>query len=165
MSVSTSTDSAPISTATCLEMRSPSATWTRGTVKLMSVVPSCDTFWTIMSTLTPASARDPKRVAATPGRSGTRFTVSFASERSWAMPLTIACSIVDSRTQVPSPSWNEDRTWIGISKRRPNSTARDMRTLAPPADNSSISSKGTSSSLVASGTILGSAVKTPSTSV
>ena len=43
-SVSTSTDWAPMSTAMCLEIRSASTTWIRGTVKLMSVDPSWDTF-------------------------------------------------------------------------------------------------------------------------
>ena len=53
-----------------------------GTVKVMSVVlPSSETFWTIMSTLMPASASGEKIEAATPGRSGTRTSVILASSR------------------------------------------------------------------------------------
>ncbi len=54
-----------------------------------------------MSTLRPASASSPNTAAATPGRSGTPLTVTFASERSWAIPLMMACSMVVSCTQVP----------------------------------------------------------------
>ena len=52
------------------------------TVKVRSVVPPPSaTFWTIMSTLMLASAKGPKIAAATPGRSGTRFSVILASSR------------------------------------------------------------------------------------
>ena len=63
-----------------------SAAWARGRsvllmVKVMSVVPSAPMFCTIMSTLTLSSASLPKIAAATPGRSGTRRRVIFASSR------------------------------------------------------------------------------------
>lgn len=52
------------------------------TVKVRSVVsPPWDTFCTIMSTLMLASDSGPKIAAATPGRSGTRVSVIFASSR------------------------------------------------------------------------------------
>ncbi len=44
ISVSTSTERAPIWSATCLEIRSASEMLALGTVKLMSVIPSCETF-------------------------------------------------------------------------------------------------------------------------
>ena len=51
-----------------------------GTVKVMSVVrPSSEMFWTIMSTLMPASASGPKTAAATPGLSSTPRSVILAS--------------------------------------------------------------------------------------
>ena len=53
----------------------------RGTVNEMSVWPAVDTFCTIMSTLTPASASARNNVAATPGRSGTCSIVTLASRR------------------------------------------------------------------------------------
>ena len=46
------------------------ASSTRGMVKVRSVAPPWPTFWTIMSTLMPASASGSKTCAATPGRSG-----------------------------------------------------------------------------------------------
>ncbi len=60
----------------------PKESGLRVTVKVRSVaLPSSETFWTIMSTLMPASASEPKMLAATPGRSGTRTRVTFASSR------------------------------------------------------------------------------------
>ena len=52
----------------------------RGTVNEMSVWPAVETFCTIMSTLTPASASARNHVAATPGRSGTCSIVTLASD-------------------------------------------------------------------------------------
>ncbi len=61
----------------------------RGTVKLMSVAPPWPTFWTIMSTLIPCSASGAKTARATPGRSGTATSVTFATFRSWAIPADL----------------------------------------------------------------------------
>jgi hypothetical protein len=78
-----------------------------------------DTFWTIMSMLTSASAIARKMPAASPGLSGTPTTVTRASDRSWATPEMIACSTSSSSgmptTQVPSRSENDERTWTGTS--------------------------------------------------
>ena len=60
----------------------------------------------------------------------------------------MACSIPASSdsfsafslTQVPILSLNEDRTWIGSPYRRAYSTQRGIRTFAPHAAISSISS-------------------------
>src|SRR5438552_3300888 len=76
------TPCAPISRA--VASRSPFA-WSkspRDTVKVRSVVPSALAFWMIMSTTMLARAIGPKTRAASPGRSGTRSTVSLASSRS-----------------------------------------------------------------------------------
>ena len=51
----------------------------RGTVKEMSVVPWCEVFWTIMSTLIARSARPLNTEAAMPGWSGTPVIVTLAS--------------------------------------------------------------------------------------
>ena len=72
--------------------------------------------------------------------------MTLASDRSCAIPLMMACSKVASLTHVPEPWWKDDRTCIGMLYRRPTSTDRVIRTPAPDADNSSISSKETSSS-------------------
>ena len=84
-----------------------------GSVNDRSVVPSRDTFWTIMSTLIASSAMARKMLAATPGRSGTSASVIFASDSSWATPEMIACSIRSSSSviHVPDSSENEERTW------------------------------------------------------
>src|SRR6266571_1441873 len=76
------TPCAPISRA--VASRSPFACSKspRGTVKVRSVVPSALAFWMIMSTTMLARAIGPKTRAASPGRSGTRSTVSLASSRS-----------------------------------------------------------------------------------
>jgi hypothetical protein len=110
--------------------------------------------------------------AALPGLSGTPTTVILASLRSWATPEMIACSICSpsgkvegSTTQVPSRWLNEDRTCTLTPNRRAYSTHRRCRTFAPEAAISSISSVEMRSMRRALGTIRGSAVKTPSTSV
>ena len=84
----------------------------------------------------------------------------------------IACSMPgpstsrgSSLTQVPVRLLNEDRTWMGTLYRRAYSTQRNCRTFAPDAAISSISSYVIAGIRRAAGTILGSAVKTPSTSV
>ncbi len=96
----------------------------------------------------------------------------FASLLSCATPEMIACSIWSpsvscgaSVTQVPSALLNEERTWIGIRYRLAYSTQRSIRTFVPQAAISSISSYEMRGIRVAPGTIRGSAVKTPSTSV
>ena len=91
----------------------------------------------------------------------------FASESSWATPEMIACSIRSSSSviHVPVSSVNEERTWTFTPWLRAYSTERSCSTLAPLAASSSISSYETAWSLRASGTIRGSAVNTPATSV
>src|SRR5213593_21147 len=76
------TPCAPISRA--VASRSPFALSKspRDTVKVRPVVPSALAFWMIMSTTMLARAIGPKTRAASPGRSGTRSTVSLASSRS-----------------------------------------------------------------------------------
>src|SRR6266508_1084136 len=158
---------ASISPAISPRIRSAFGTSSFGSVNEMSVCPSAETFWTIMSTFTPASARGRKTRAAIPGRSGTPRIVAFASEVSCAIPEMIARSS-DSpsvTTRVPSASENDERTCSGTPWFRAYSTERSIKTFAPHAARSSISSYVTVSSLRASGTIRGSAVKTPSTSV
>ena len=68
-------------------------------------------------------------------------------------------------TQVPSRRLNEERTCTGMPYRRAYSTQRRCSTLVPLAAISSISSLVIRSIRRAVGTIRGSAVKTPSTSV
>ena len=58
-----------------------------------------------------------------------------------------------------------ERQWMRTPWLRAYSTERSCSTPAPEADISSISSKDTTGSLRASGTMRGSAVKTPETSV
>ena len=82
------------------------------------------------------------------------------------MPEMIGSSIVaSSRIQVPVVSVNVERTWIETPWLRANSTERSCSTRAPEPAISSISSGETTVSLRAPGTIRGSAVYTPSTSV
>ena len=133
----------------------------------MSVVPCTDVFCTIMSTLIDLSARARKSRAATPGRSGTPLTVTLASEVSWVTAVTTASSMSasSSTTQVPGSQVKLLRTCSGTLWLRANSTARSMRTRPPVAAISSISSKEIRLIRCASGTIRGSAVKTPVTSV
>ena len=68
-------------------------------------------------------------------------------------------------TRVPGPSSKLLRQWMRTPWLRAYSTERSCSTPAPEADISSISSKETTGSLRASGTIRGSALKTPATSV
>ena len=74
-------------------------------------------------------------------------------------------SSIDPVTMVPGLSEYDDRTWMGTLYRRAYSTQRSISTFAPAAAISSISSKVTVSSRRALGTMRGSAVKMPSTSV
>jgi hypothetical protein len=113
-----------------------------GTVNEMSVVPPCETFWTIMSTFTPRSAMPRMTRAAMPGLSGTRTRVTLASEVSWGTPETMAFSMrsSSSRTQVPCSLVKLERTCRTTFVRRAYSTHRSISTLAPQAAISSISS-------------------------
>ena len=65
-----------------------------GQVKLMSVMPSSDTFWMIISTLTWLPAKALNSLAATPDMSGTPRMVTFTSDVSCAMPVMTASSIM-----------------------------------------------------------------------
>ena len=137
----------------------------------MSVRPvsTADTFCTIMSMLISVPATASKIRAASPTRSGTPTMVILASPRSCATPEMIACSIwlpsSSSSTQVPSLSENDDRTCTLTFSRLAYSTHRRCRIFAPQAAISSISSYEIRGIRRALGTIRGSAVNTPSTSV
>ncbi len=85
-----------------------------GSVKEMSVRSVApETFCTIMSMLTSASATARKIMAASPGLSGTPTTVTRASVRSCATPLMMACSTASPVIKVPGLFENDDRTTNG----------------------------------------------------
>ena len=88
------------------------------------------------------SSSAPKMRAATPGMSGTPRSASFASFRSWAMPLTSTSSIAasSSHTSVPGSSVKDDFTHRGTLYFIANSTERICSTFAPSEASSSISS-------------------------
>ena len=87
------------------------ASCSAGTVKLMSVIPSRDTFCTIMSTFTSRRARALKSRPATPGLSATPETVILASDVSWVTAEITARSIESSPvTQVPGAQVKAERT-------------------------------------------------------
>ena len=121
----------------------------------------------MVSTLQLASARALKIEAAAPGRSGTPIRVIRASSVEWVTAVMRGCSMVSSspRTKVPVAESKLDRQWSRTPWVRAYSTERSCSTLAPEAAISSISSKLTWGSLRASGTIRGSALNTPATSV
>ena len=77
---------ASMSTTTLSTISLVRANSSRGTVNEMSVWSSVETFCSIMSTLTLASASARNSLAAMPGRSGTRKMVTLASEVSWVTP-------------------------------------------------------------------------------
>ena len=132
-----------ISVATISRIGSAAGRSVFGSVNEMSVAPSAETFCTIMSMLTPASASARKRRAAMPGLSGTASTVAFASEVSCVTPEMIAFSSTrsfSSLIHVPSLSLNAERTWIGTPYLRAISTDLAIITRAPVAAISSISS-------------------------
>jgi hypothetical protein len=131
-----------------------------GSVKEMSVRSVApDTFCTIMSMLTSASATARKMLAASPGLSGTPTTVTRASDRSCATPLMMAASTSGSWViSVPGLLENDDRTTSGTEYRRAYSTQRRCRILAPDAASSSISSYETVGRNRAFGTMRGSAL-------
>ena len=144
-------------------------TSSRGTVNDMSARWPSDTgsFWMIMSMFTFAAASAVVTRPATPGVSGTPMSVTRASPVEWVTAVIRGCSIVScsATTTVPGRSWKLDRQWIFTPWLRAYSTLRSCSTPAPELDISSISSNETTGSLRASGTIRGSALKTPSTSV
>ena len=123
----------PSSRATGSRIRFAFASSTWGIVKLRSVAPPWPMFWTIMSTLMPASASGAKTAAATPGWSGTSTSVTLATFRSWARPRTLfRCSTSGSSLMsVPGASSNELRTSMTTSLTQPSSTARVCMTWAP----------------------------------
>ena len=133
----------------------------------MSVTPPSDTFCTIMSTLTSASARDRNSVAATPGRSGTPVTVILASESSACTARMSASSMSgsSSMTHVPGSQVKAERTWSGTLWRWAYSTDRMAGLGQPAAVISSISSKVMRCIRRAVDTTRGSVVNTPDTSV
>src|SRR5699024_8725346 len=112
-----------------------------GSVKEMSVraLSDSETFCTIMSMLTCASATVWKICAARPGSSGTLTTVILASLASWATPAMIGSSMVSvpsvsgGRTHVPSFEVQEERTRMGISERGAYATHHEWRIVAPHA--------------------------------
>ena len=123
-------------------MRFAFASSTRGIVNDRSVAPPWLTFWTIMSTLMPASASGSNTLRATPGLSGTSTSVILATFRSWARPRTLfRCSTSGSSLIcVPGASSNELRTSMTTSLTQPSSTARVCMTWAPWWASSIISS-------------------------
>ena len=147
------------------------AVWTssRGIVNDMSARrPSVSgSPWTIMSMFTFAAASAVVTRPATPGVSGTPMSVTRASPSEWVTAVISGCSIVSpsETTTVPGASSKLDRQWMRTPWLRAYSTLRSWRTPAPDAAISSISSKETTGSLRAFGTIRGSALKTPGTSV
>ena len=102
-----------------------------------------------------------------PGLSGTPSSVTRASSVEWVTAVISGRSMVSSSptTKVPGSSVKEERQWMRTPWLRAYSTERSCSTPAPDAAISSISSKETTGSLRASGTIRGSALKTPATSV
>ena len=120
-----------------------------------------------MSMFTFAAASAVVTRPATPGVSGTPMSVTRASPSEWVTAVISGCSIVSpsETTTVPGASSKLDRQWMRTPWLRAYSTLRSCRTPAPDAAISSISSKETTGSLRAFGTIRGSALKTPGTSV
>ena len=137
------TDVAPTSLPASSAARRVSGRSPLATVKLTSVIPPVETFWTIMSTTMFAAAIVRKMAWTTPGRSGTPRIVIRASSLASAAPVTgtpsrrASCS---PTIQVPGASENELRTWIGTPYFLANSIDRECITPAPRLASSSISS-------------------------
>ena len=139
-------------------------------MKVRSVVlPSSETFCTIMSTLILASASGPKIAAATPGLSSIWRTEIWASSLEKAMPVTTWLSMISSSLQISVPGGvpcgsissglsKLERTKIGMLCTMPSSTERTCSTLAPCDASSSMSSNAILSSRRAFGTTRGSVV-------
>ena len=136
-------------------------------VKVKSVLPSIPTFWTITSTFISDSLSGPSIFDAIPGVSSTAVKVTFVWSFWKAIPEISAFSI-DSFSKViivPVPGEKLDRTLTGTLNLFANSTALIWMTLAPCPASSSIPSIEIASNFLALGTILGSVVYIPSTSV
>ncbi len=137
------TPEAPISPAAASAVRSVSARSPLATVKLTSVAPPVETFWTIMSTTIFRAAIVRNTEWTTPGRSGTPRRVIRASSLARAAPVTATPSRRASSSptiHVPGASENELRTWIGTPYFLANSMDRECITPAPRLASSSISS-------------------------
>ena len=145
----------------------PALRSSRGTVNEMSVVPWCEVFCTMTSTLIARSASPRNNEAAMPGWSGTPVMVILASDVSLVTAETMGCSMdgSSSLTMVPGSHVKLERTWSGTRWFRANSTERSERTRPPEAAISSISSNEIRGIRCALGTTRGSAVNTPGTSV
>ena len=154
----------PSSLAIGSSARRAVSTSSLGTVNDSSAFAPADrgSFWMIMSMLTLASASAVVTRPAMPGESGRPMSVTRASPREWvtavmrgfSMFLSLASS--SETTNVPSESSKLERQWMRTPWLRAYSTVRSCSTPAPDAAISSISSKVTTSSLRASGTIRGS---------
>ena len=84
----------------------------------MSVRPSSEMFWTIISTFTPASDSGPKIAAAIPGRSATEISVIFASSRLKATPETTLFSTISSSSQTSVPALPPPSSKLDSTRRR-----------------------------------------------
>ena len=142
MPVSRVVSRAPISLATSRISFWVRLASSRLTVKEMSVRPSSEMFWTIISTTTLCLATVSKIIAAIPGRSGTPRMVTFAWSLLDVTPATVTSSMPGclSTTIVPSPAPKADFTRMGTPWRLPNSTLLAWSTFAPRLASSSISS-------------------------
>ena len=111
-------------------------------VKEMSVAPRAETFCTIMSMTTRASASALNTAAAVPGRSGTPSTVTLAWFFSTLTPRITTFSMpgASSVIMVPGLSLKLERTSNFTPNFLANSTERDCMTLLPLLAISSISS-------------------------
>ena len=139
----------------------------RGTVKIRSLLPSRPVDCRMISTLIFFCASRLNTLKEVPGTSGTPTRVTTATSSSFATPLINIPSIafVASFTSVPGTGFRLDSTSSSTLYFFASSTLRLFRTCAPKLASSSISSKVISSSLRALGSLRGSAVYTPSTSV
>ena len=90
------TPAAPTSAATWATISSATRMSAFGIVKLMSVVPSFDVFWTIMSTLTFAPASGSNSAAEIPAGRARQMIVTFDSETSVTTPEMIGSSMLGS---------------------------------------------------------------------
>ena len=117
-----------------------------------------------MSTLTFASASAVSTRPAMPGQSGRPVSVMRASAVEWVTAVTSGRSMVcsSSWTKVPGPSSKLDRQWIVTPWLRAYSTERSWSTPAPDRRHlEHLLERDARGSLRASGTMRGSALKTP----
>ncbi len=113
--VSASVSGAPISAATGFTISRARSRLACVTVNVRSVSRSTLAFWTIVSTLMPASASGSNRRAAMPGWSGTPRRVMRATSVSSAIPETLLrCSIMLAPPmRVPGASLKLEATRMG----------------------------------------------------